>query len=73
MTDELPLAPTSAIERRNQLLLAMRQGGGSWDWHRARETYYEQPDPRTVRRDLEQLRKAGTIQRDRETGLYTTA
>ncbi|GAA1273694.1 hypothetical protein GCM10009665_71710 [Kitasatospora nipponensis] len=70
MTDDINDAPTSAIERREQLLQAMRQGGGEWDWQRARETYRVFPDPRTVRRDLEQLRKAGSIQRDRETGKY---
>jgi hypothetical protein len=70
MTDEHTEAPKSANERREQLFQAMRKGGGSWDWTRARATYYEQPDPRTVRRDLEQLRKAGRLFRDRETGLY---
>ncbi|WP_327067209.1 hypothetical protein OG500_15220 [Kitasatospora sp. NBC_01250] len=66
-------APTSAIERRAQLLEAMRLGGGGWDWTRARETYKVYPDPRTVRRDLEQLRKAGSVYRDRETGLYSVS
>lgn len=70
MTDEHTEAPKSANERREQLFQAMRKGGGSWDWTRARETYHEQPDPRTVRRDLEQLRKAVGLFRDRETGLY---
>ncbi len=73
MTDNTPDAPTSAIERREQLLQAMRQGGDSWDWQRARGTYVEYPDPRTVRRDLEQLRKAGSIYRDRETGRYSVS
>ncbi|MFJ8042124.1 hypothetical protein ACIRBX_16635 [Kitasatospora sp. NPDC096147] len=63
-------APTSAIERREQLLQAMRQEGGTWDWVRARASYVVVPDPRTVRRDLEQLRKANSVYRDRETGLY---
>ncbi|TWG00867.1 hypothetical protein FHX73_114747 [Kitasatospora viridis] len=70
MNENTPGAPTSAIERRDQLLRAMREDGGAWDWVRARASYVVQPDPRTVRRDLEQLRKAGAISRDRETGMY---
>ncbi|MFB9371335.1 hypothetical protein ACWCYY_01930 [Kitasatospora sp. NPDC001664] len=70
MNENTPAAPTSALERREQLLRAMRADGGSWDWVRARSSYVVEPDPRTVRRDLEQLRKAGSIHRDRETGTY---
>ncbi|MFI5530975.1 hypothetical protein ACIA8O_20790 [Kitasatospora sp. NPDC051853] len=70
MNENTPDAPTSAIERRDQLLQAMRKDGGSWDWVRARASYVVEPDPRTVRRDLEQLRKAGAVYRDRETGTY---
>jgi hypothetical protein len=70
MNENTPDAPTSAIERRSQLLDAMRQGGGAWDWVRARASYVVEPDPRTVRRDLEQLRKSGEVYRDRETGKY---
>ncbi|GHH59798.1 hypothetical protein GCM10018781_03650 [Kitasatospora indigofera] len=62
-------APRSAIERRQQLLETIRRDGGAFDWRRARETYRVYPDPRLVRRDLEQLRKAGLLVR-LDTGEY---
>ncbi|GAA0686355.1 hypothetical protein GCM10010193_45280 [Kitasatospora atroaurantiaca] len=71
MTEERT-PPATAIERRQQLLEAIRRGGGTWDWQRARETYEPRPDPRTVRRDLQQLCKAGSLVRA-ESGGYEAA
>ncbi|MER6397138.1 MULTISPECIES: hypothetical protein [unclassified Kitasatospora] len=64
--DQTP--PASAIERRQRLLDIMRKDGGTWDWHRARETYLPRPDPRTVRRDLQLLAKAKQIFRAEDGG-----
>jgi len=71
MTEERT-PPATAIERRQQLLETIRRSGGTWDWQRARETYEPRPDPRTVRRDLQQLYKAGSLVRA-ESGGYEAA
>lgn len=54
---------TDASERRQQLLQAIRRGGGTWDWRRARETYDPRPEPKPVRRDLQKLCKDGLLVR----------
>lgn len=54
---------TDASERRQQLLKAIRRGGGTWDWRRARETYESRPEPKPVRRDLQRLCKDGLLVR----------
>lgn len=53
----------SAAERRHCLLAAMRRGGGTWDWRRARETYEPRPEPKSVRRDLQRLCRDGMLTR----------
>ncbi|MDH6579429.1 hypothetical protein [Kitasatospora sp. MAP5-34] len=58
-----------AIERRQRLLQAIREGGGQWTWQRARETYEVRPEPRIPRRDLQELTRAGYLTRV-ETGVY---
>lgn len=58
-----------AVARRQQLLEAIREAGGQWDWQRARATYDPRPEPRIARRDLQELCRAGSIVRV-ETGLY---
>ncbi|WP_035803374.1 hypothetical protein [Kitasatospora mediocidica] len=63
MTDQQSTPTTSATERRQKLLQTMRQGGGTWDWRRAQQTYDPMPEQRTVRRDLQQLYKARLIVR----------
>lgn len=56
MTDQ-QLPPPKAAERRENLMQAIRRGGGTWDWRRARETYEPRPDPKRVRGDLQKLCK----------------
>lgn len=50
-------------ERRQQLLDNIRRTGGTWDWRRARETYETRIEPHLVRRDLQELCKAGDLAR----------
>jgi hypothetical protein len=71
MTDE-QTPPASAIQRRQQLLQTIRRSGGTWDWRRARETYQPRPEPKQVRRDLQQLCKDGLLVRV-ELGEYQAA
>lgn len=69
---EQEVVASAASTRRATLLEAMRTGGGHWDWRRAWETYQDRPEPYVVRRDLQELCKAGQIRRiDR--GAYEVA
>lgn len=60
---EQEVAPSGASVRREALLGAIRSGGGRWDWRRAWETYEDRPEPYVVRRDLQELCKAGNLSR----------
>lgn len=57
------VGPSAASLRRQSLLEAIRAGGGRWDWHRAAEVYEDGIEPYVVRRDLQDMCKAGDLVR----------